>query len=62
MQPTHNPDSNEIREEMDQMNELGLVLMHITRGAKVNTVNYLTKPQPQAYDYYYEEDSYAVNE
>ena len=29
---------------------------------KVNVVNYLTKPPLSADDYYYEEDSNAVNE
>ena len=42
--------------------ELGLVLQHVTRGAKkVNAVNYLTKPPPPVDEFYYEEDSYAVN-
>ena len=43
--------------------ELGLVLKHVTRGAeKINAVNYLSKPQPQNDECYYEEDFYAVNE
>ena len=46
VQSTHNPSTDEIREEMAQMRtELGLVLKHITGGAeKINTVNYLPKP------------------
>ena len=49
---------------MDQMRtELGLVLKHATRAAeKINAVNYLSKPPPQNDDFYYEKDSYAVNE
>ena len=64
MQATHNPALDEIYEEIAQMiTELGLVLKHIAGGAdKVNAVNYLTKPPLPAGDYYYEEDSYAVNE
>ena len=48
---------------MDQMRtELGLVLKHVTWGAeKVNAVNYLSKQPPPIDEYYYEEDSYAVN-
>ena len=43
--------------------EIGLVLKHITRGAeKINAVNYLPKPPPPNDEYYYEKDSYAVNE
>ena len=43
MQSTHNPATDEIREEMVQMRtELGLVLKHVTWGAeKINAVNYL---------------------
>ena len=64
MQATHNPALDEIYEEIAQMiTELGLVLKHIAGGAdKVNAVNYLTKPPLPAGDYYYEEDSYVVNE
>ena len=64
VQSTHNPATNEIREEMAQMRtELGLVLKHVTGGAeKINAVNYLTKPPPPIDECYYEEDSYAVNE
>ena len=49
VQSTHNPTTDEIREEMAQMKtELGLVLQHVTRGAeKINAVNYLSKPPPQ---------------
>ena len=48
MQSSHNPTTDEIREEMAQMRtELGLVLKHVTRGAeKINAVNYLSKPPP----------------
>ena len=43
--------------------KFGLVLKHITGGVeKVNAVNYLTKPPPPADAFYYEEDSYEVNE
>ena len=43
--------------------ELGLVLKHITGGAeKINAVNYLPKPPPPNDEFYYAEDSYAVNE
>ena len=62
MQSTHNPATDEIREEMAQMRtELGLVLKHITGGAqKINVVNYLSKPPPLNDECYYAEDSYAV--
>ena len=64
MQSTHNPATDEIREEMAQMRtELGLVLKHVTRGVeKINAVNYLAKPPLPNDKCYYEEDSYAVNE
>ena len=64
VQSTHNQTTNEIRKEMDQMRtELGLVLKHVTRGAKkVNAVNHFSKPPLPTDEYYYEEDSYAVNE
>ena len=64
MQATHNTAADEIREEMAQMRtKLELVLKHVIGGAeKVNAVNYLTKPSPPTYDFYYEEDSYVVNE
>ena len=64
MQSTHNPATDEIREEMVQMRtELGLVLKHVTWSAeKINAVNYLSKPPPPNDECYYEEDSYAVNE
>ena len=44
VQSTHNPATDEIREEMAQMRtELGLVLKHVTRGTeKINAVNYLS--------------------
>ena len=63
MQSTHNPATDENREEMAQMRtDLGLVLKHVTRGAeKINAVNYLSKPPPQNDECYYQEDSYAVN-
>ena len=64
MQSTHNPATEEIREEMAQMiTELGLVLKHVTGGAeKINAVNYLSKPPPPNDECYYAEDTYAVNE
>ena len=64
MQSTHNPATDEIREEMAQMRtELGLVLKHVTGGAeKINAVNYLAKPPPPNDECYYAEDTYAVNE
>ena len=38
-------------------------MKHITEGVeKVNAVNYLTKPPPPADEFYYEEDSYALND
>ena len=63
MQPAHNPATSELRDEMDQMRtKLGLVLKHVNRGEeKVNAVNYLSKPPSPTDEYYYEEDSYAVN-
>ena len=64
MQSTHNPATDEIREEMAQMrNELGLVLKHVIVGAeKINAVNYLAKPPPPNDECYYAEDTYVVNE
>ena len=64
VQSTHNPATVEIHEEMAQMRtELGLVLKHVTGGAeKINAVNYLSKPPPPNYEFYYAENSYAVNE
>ena len=64
MQSTHNPATDEIREEMAQMRtELGLVLKHVTRGAeKINVVNYLAKLPPPNDECYYAEDTYVVNE
>ena len=64
MQSTHNPATDDIREEMAHIRtELGLVLKHVTGGAeKINAVNYLAKPPPPIDECYYEEDSYAVNE
>ena len=64
VQSTHNPATDDIREEMAHMRtELGLVLKHVTRGAeKINVFNNLSKPPPQNDECYYEEDSYAVNE
>ena len=64
VQSTHNPATDEIREEMAQMRiEFGLVLKHVTRGAeKINAVNYLSKPPPLNDECYYAEDTYAVNE
>ena len=45
VQSSHNPATDEIREEMAQMRtELGLVLRHINWGAeKINEFNYLSK-------------------
>ena len=64
MQSTHNPAIDEIREDMAYMRtELGLVLKHVTGGAeKINAVNYLAKPPPPNDEFYYAEDTYAVNE
>ena len=64
VQSTHNPATNEIREEMAQMRtELGLVLKHATGGAeKINAVNYLAKTPPPNDECYYAEDTYAKNE
>ena len=64
MQSTHNPATDEFREEMAQMRtELRLVLKHVTWGAKkVNAMNYLSKPPLPTDEYYYEEESYVVNE
>ena len=64
LQSTHNPTTDEIREEMAQMRtELELLLKHVTGGAeKINAVNYLSKPPPANDKGYYAEDSYAVNE
>ena len=64
MQSTHNPATDEIREEMAQMKtDLGLVKKTCHWGAeKINAVNYLSKPPPPNDECYYEEDSYAVNE
>ena len=43
--------------------ELGLVLKHVTWGAKnINPVNYLAKPPPPIDECYYAEDTYVVNE
>ena len=43
--------------------KLGLVLKHVVGGAeKVNAVKYLSKPPPPNDGYFYEEDSYAVND
>ena len=63
MQSTHNPATDEIREEMAQMiTDLGLVLKHVTWGAeKKNAVNYFSKPPPPNDECYYAEDSYVVN-
>ena len=42
--------------------ELGLVLKHVAGGAdKINMVNYLSKQPPPNDEYYYEKESYAVN-
>ena len=64
MQSTHNPATDEIREEMAQIRtELGLVLKHVTRGVeKINAVNYLANSPPPNDECYYAEDTYAVNE
>ena len=57
MQSTHNPATDDIREEMAHMRtELGLVLKHVTGSAEK------VKPPPPIDECYYEEDSYAVNE
>ena len=40
-----------------------MVLKHVTRGAeKINAVNYLAKPPSPNNEFYYEEESYVVNE
>ena len=64
VQSTHNPATDDIREEMAQMRtELGLVLKLVTGGAeKIYAVNYLAKPPPPNDECYYAEDNYAVNE
>ena len=64
MQATHNMATNEIREKMHQMKiELGLVFKHVSGGEeKVNVVNYLPKPPLPADEYYYEEDTYVLND
>ena len=64
VQSTHNPATDEIREEIAQMRtEFGLVLKHVTGGAeKINAVKYLAKPSPPNDECYYAEATYAVNE
>ena len=64
VQCAHNSVVNDLREEMSQVRtELGLVLKHVARGAeKVNAVNYLFKPPPPNDEYFYEEDTYAMND
>ena len=51
-------------EELEQMRtELGLVLKHVSVSAKkVNTMNYSTKPPWTVDEYYYDEDTYIVND
>ena len=63
MQSTHNPATDEIREEMAQMRtELGSVLKHVIGGAKkINAFNYFAKPPPPNDECYYAEDTYVVN-
>ena len=64
MQSTHNPATDDIREEMAQMRtDLVLVLKHFTGGVeKINAVNYLLKPPSPNHECYEEENTYAVNE
>ena len=64
VQSTNNLVTDEIREEMAQIRtKLGLVLKHVTWGAeKINAVNYMAKPPPPNDEFYYAEDTYAVNE
>ena len=63
VQSAHKPATDEIREEIAQMRiELGLVLKHVTGCRKVYAVNYLSKPPQPTDEYYYEEDSYALND
>ena len=64
LQALHNPAADEIHEEMAQMRtELGLMLKYVIEDdVKVNAANYLAKLPLPVYDYYCEEDSYAVNE
>ena len=56
--------AHEIREKKTQKRtKLGLVLKHFTKGAeKVYALNYLTKLPPPVDEYYYEKDTYAVND
>ncbi|TMX05709.1 hypothetical protein EJD97_006917 [Solanum chilense] len=63
VQSTHNSHADDLREKMAQMRtELELVLKHVVGSAeKVNAVNYLSKSPSTNDEYYYEEDSYAVN-
>ena len=63
VQSTHNPATNEIREEMAPMRtELAVVLTCHWGAEKRNAVNYLPKPPPPNDECYYAEDTYAVNE
>ena len=40
-----------------------MVLKHVTGGTeKINAVNYYAKPPPPNDEFYYAEDTYAVNE
>ena len=60
----NNPTTKEMHEEVSKIRtDLGLVLEHVSRGAKkINMVNYLTKPPSPLDEYYYKEYFYVVNE
>ena len=64
MPSTHNPAIDKIREEISQIRtDLGLLVKHVTGGAKkINAVNYFSKPPPPNDECYYVEDFYVVNE
>ena len=59
----HKPATHKICEKKGQMKiDLGLILKHVIGGTeKVNMVNYFSKTPPPTDEYYYDEDSYVVN-